>query len=57
MPSLVRFLTIIAIVAALIYAAMFALATLVTPRQSEMSEKIDITIPEAPPKPVEPQQP
>lgn len=45
MPTLVRFLTIIASVAALAYAAMFALATFVEPRQSEMSQKIELNLP------------
>lgn len=36
MPTLFRFVTILAVIAALIYAAMFALANFVTPRQTEM---------------------
>ena len=43
MPSLTRFLTVIAVIAALGFAAMFALATLVTPRTREMT----VTIPAA----------
>ncbi|WP_442581788.1 histidine kinase [Mesorhizobium sp. ASY16-5R] len=42
MPTLVRFLVTIGILAALIFAAMFALATFVTPRQTEMT--IDIPL-------------
>ncbi len=37
MPSLIRFLVIIAILGGLGYAAMFALATLVTPEPRDMS--------------------
>lgn len=40
MPTLVRFLTIIAVAAALIYGAMFALAVLVKPNKGEMTERI-----------------
>jgi hypothetical protein len=36
MPTLFRFVTVIAIAVALFYAAMFALATFVTPQQTEM---------------------
>ncbi len=63
MPSLMRFITIILIAAAAIYAGMFALATLVTPRQSELSEKIELNIPdvakpeEAPATGAEPMEP
>lgn len=42
MPTLVRFLVTICILAALVFAAMFALATFVTPRQSEIT--IDIPL-------------
>ena len=41
MPTLFRFLVIVAILAGLVYAAMFALATLVEPQPREMT----ITIP------------
>lgn len=51
MPSLVRFLTILVVVAACVYAAMFALATLVEPRQTEMSEPIELNVPETPDPP------
>lgn len=40
MPTTVRFLTILAILAALIYAAMWALATFVEPTQGEMEIRI-----------------
>lgn len=40
MPTLVRFLVVIGILAGLVYGAMFALATFVEPRQGEMSERI-----------------
>jgi hypothetical protein len=42
MPTLFRFLTTIGIVAALIFAAMFALGTFVTPRQTEMTVDIPL---------------
>ena len=42
MPTLFRFLTTLGIVAALVLAAMFALATFVTPRQSEMTVDIPL---------------
>jgi hypothetical protein len=42
MPTLFRFVTIIAIVVALAYAAMFALVMLVTPRQGEMTVPVPI---------------
>jgi hypothetical protein len=42
MPTLVRFLVTIGVVAALVFATMFALATFVTPRQTEMT--IDIPL-------------
>lgn len=51
-PTVVRFLTILAILAALIYAAMFALATFVQPRQGQYSERIDINL-----KPLDPPPP
>lgn len=36
MPTLFRFLTVIAIVVAVAYGVMFALATFVTPRKTQM---------------------
>jgi Ni/Fe-hydrogenase subunit HybB-like protein len=42
MPTLVRFLATIGILAVLVLAAMVALATLVTPRQTEMSVEIPL---------------
>lgn len=42
MPTLFRFLTTIGIVVAVVYAAMFALATFVKPRQSEMTVDVPI---------------
>lgn len=42
MPTLFRFLTIVGITVAVAYAAMFALATLVKPRQGEMSVEIPL---------------
>lgn len=56
MPSTVRFLTILLAIAAAIYAAMFALATLVSPRQAEISERITLPAIE-PAKPVEESKP
>jgi len=41
MPSLFRFLTIVALIAGLIYGAIFALANFVSPKPREMS----VTIP------------
>lgn len=40
MPSLIRFLTIIAVLAGLAYGAMFALVTLVEPKKGEMTVRI-----------------
>lgn len=40
MPTLIRFLTIIAILAGLAYGAMFALVTLVEPKKGEMTIRI-----------------
>lgn len=40
MPTLLRLLTMILIFAALAYTGMFALATLVEPRQTEMTVEI-----------------
>lgn len=42
MPTLFRFLTVIAILAGLVYGAMFALATFVSPRQTEMIVPVPI---------------
>ena len=42
MPTLVRFLMTLGIVAALIYGAMFALVLFVKPRQGEMIIKIPL---------------
>lgn len=40
MPTLFRFLTVLAILAGLGYAGMYALVTFVEPRQGEMSVRI-----------------
>lgn len=40
MPTLFRFLTVIAILVGLAYAAMFALATFVEPRTGEISVRV-----------------
>lgn len=40
MPTLFRFLTVIAILVALAYGAMFALATFVQPRTGEISVRV-----------------
>ena len=42
MPSLFRFLTVLAVIAAVVYGAMYALANFVTPKPREMS----VTIPQ-----------
>jgi hypothetical protein len=42
MPSLIRFLTVVAILAGLVFAGMWSLANLVTPQPREMS----VTIPQ-----------
>jgi len=42
MPSLFRFLTALAIIASLVYGAMYALANFVTPKPREMT----VTIPQ-----------
>ncbi len=42
MPSLFRFLTVIAVLCGLAYAGMFALATFVQPKQGEMSVRVPI---------------
>jgi hypothetical protein len=41
MPSLFRFLTVLAVIAGIVYGAIFALANFVNPRSREMS----VTIP------------
>ena len=41
MPSLFRFLTVLAVIAGIVYGAVFALANFVNPRPREMS----VTIP------------
>ena len=43
MPSLVRFLTFIAVLGAIAYAAMYALVTFVTPEPREMTQTISPT--------------
>ena len=40
MPSLIRFLVIIALLAGLVYAGMIALVTLVEPQPREMTQSI-----------------
>lgn len=40
MPSLIRFLTVVAILAGLAYGAMYALVVLVEPNKGEMSVRI-----------------
>ncbi len=40
MPTLFRFLTILAVMAGLAYGALFALATMVEPRKGEMTVRI-----------------
>ena len=42
MPSLFRFLTVLAVIAGIVYGAMYALANFVTPKPREMS----VTIPQ-----------
>ena len=42
MPTLFRFVTTLAVLAALAYGAMFALATFVKPNKGEMSERVAI---------------
>ena len=51
MPTLVRFLVTIGILAALVFAAMFALATFVKPRQTEMIVEIPLDRLNAKPSP------
>jgi hypothetical protein len=45
MPSLFRFLIIIAVIIGLVYAAMFALAEFVTPNQTEISDRVPLDLP------------
>ncbi|RFB78692.1 histidine kinase [Methylovirgula sp. 4M-Z18] len=45
MPSLLRFLAVIAILAGLVYGAMWALATYVQPEQREMTQPVPLTQP------------
>jgi hypothetical protein len=40
MPSLFRFLTVVAVIGGIIYGAIFALANFVTPKPREMSVSI-----------------
>lgn len=40
MPTLFRFLTIIAIIAGIVYGAMYALATFVEPRTGEITVRV-----------------
>ena len=42
MPSLFRFLTVLAVIAGIVYGAMYALANFVTPKPREMT----VTIPQ-----------
>ena len=42
MPSLFRFLTVLAVIAGVVYGAMYALANFVTPKSREMT----VTIPQ-----------
>lgn len=48
MPSVVRFLTILVVLAGLAVAGMVALATLVTPKKGEMSVRVPIEEPGKP---------
>ncbi len=43
MPTLMRLITILAVLAGLFYAGLFALATLVEPQQAEMTIRIPAT--------------
>lgn len=52
MPTVSRFLIIIATLAAIVYAAMFALANSVTPRQGEIS--VGVPLDSVRPEPVAP---
>jgi hypothetical protein len=40
MPSLLRFLTVVAVIGGLLYGAIFALANFVTPKSREMTVNI-----------------
>lgn len=42
MPTLTRFLAVVALIAAVVYGVMFALATFVKPNTTEMSERIPL---------------
>lgn len=42
MPTLFRLLTILCVLAGLAYAALFALANFVTPRQTEMTVEVPL---------------
>ena len=42
MPTLVRFLTIVAVLAAVVYGAMLVLVATVTPRQAEISVRVPL---------------
>jgi len=42
MPTLFRFLTIIAVIVGLAYGAMYALVTFVKPNKGEMTERIPV---------------
>ncbi len=42
MPTLIRFLTVLAVLAGLAYGAMFALTTFVEPRKGEMSVRVPL---------------
>ncbi len=62
MPTIVRFVSTLAVIAVLVGAAMFYLANFVTPRNREMSVRIPASeldpvpiIKPTPPPPVEPQ--
>jgi hypothetical protein len=44
-PSLLRFLTVIAILAGLVYGAMWALATYVQPVEREMTQPVQLSPP------------
>ncbi|MEO0636620.1 MAG: histidine kinase [Pseudomonadota bacterium] len=41
MPSLIRFLTVIAVLAGLVYGAAFALTIFVEPEQREITQRVD----------------
>ena len=48
MPTVFRLLTVLAILAAIVFAVIFALATFVTPRQGRIVQEVPITLPETP---------